>query len=210
MLGLIALIGLLAMLQSGQLSLGSVLPAPAVGARHSKAGARGKAPQLLPRMTQAVGTAGEPAAEQAGPATYQRQPRRELYQALAQMDADAAAEMLIELDADRVTELLLQLRERDLARILEAAPPVESAQWVADLLDAAPALDLPPAANQPAAAADPTAIPGTNDSSQNTSDSTSSKPESPQDGAANNEAPLDDSTAAGSEPPQLPPDTNTA
>jgi hypothetical protein len=209
-LGLVALIGLLAMLQSGQLSLGSVLPAPAAGTRHTKAGARSKTPQFLPRTTKAVSTTGGPAAEQSGPATYPRQPRRELYQALAQMDADAAANMLMELDADRVTELLLQLRERELARILEAAPPFESAQWVADLLDAAPPLDLPPAASQLPTAADSTAIPGTNDSSQNTSDSTSSPAESPQDGAATSEAPVDDSNAAGSEPLQLPPDTNTA
>jgi len=222
LLGLLALIGLLAMIQSRQLTLTALLPTTPAGTKQSKASAKGRAPQLFPRQAPAAATPVRAGAEQPVPEINQRQPRRELYQALARMDADTAADMLMELDADAVTELLLALRERDLSRILEAAPPVEAAQWVAGLLDAAPPLEPPPATEQPAVPAggdaaqpvemaDPAGIGSTDESTQETADGSFSQAEPvPQDGADADESAVSNGSAAGNEPPRLPPDTTTA
>jgi len=114
LVGLLALIGLLAMIQSRQLTLTALLPTTPAGTKQSKASAKGRSPQLFPRQAPAAATPVRAGAEQPVPEINQRQPRRELYQALARMDADTAADMLMELDADAVTELLLALRERPL------------------------------------------------------------------------------------------------
>jgi hypothetical protein len=221
-LGLLALIGLLAMVQSGQLTLRGSLPASAASPRSSKTGASSKPQKLYPRQATTVANLAAAGAEQPEP-VLQRQPRRELYQALARMDADAAADMLGELDADSVTELLLAQRERDLARILEAAPPFEAAEWIADFLEAAPTIDETPngarqaaapgaaEAGQPPAAADSGTDPADNDAIQESADDSSNQvPPAPQEGAEADESALSNGNAADGDPLQLPPDTNTA
>jgi hypothetical protein len=222
MIGILALVGALAMLQSGQIDIAALTAKAEPAASDSAKGKKGKPPQLFPREAVAVVSVTS-ADEQSSQRPVRHQPRRELYQALARMDGEAAAEMLAEMDSEQVTELLLELRERDLARILEAAAPLDAGRWVADLLAAAPQLELPASLKAPAmdaagadsmSGAEPivpvdsgSADPASNadeDSPAAEEDEAAAQPADPADAQNNNGA-----AAEGSYPSRLP-DTNTA
>lgn len=218
MIGILALVGALAMLQSGQIDIAALTAKAATTASDSSKGKKGKPPVLFPRAEVAVIPV-VPAGEQPGLAAIdRRQPRRELYQALARMDGETAANMLAEMDDPLVIEMLLALRERDLARILEAAPPVDAGRWATSLLEAAQQLelsealaadaagaesisDMEPVASADAGAEDPAS--GAEGDSPVAEDETAT-PANPA------EAPGDNGAATDAEVPGPPPDTNTA
>ena len=91
MIGILALVGALAMIQSGQLDIGALTATPAPAASDSNKGKKSKPPVLFPREEVAVISV-VPTDEHTGkPPVFRHQPRRELYQALARMDGEVLA-----------------------------------------------------------------------------------------------------------------------
>jgi hypothetical protein len=221
LLGLLALIGALAMIQSGQLDFSGLAPSPAPAASGGKRASKGNPPKLLPRSP---APAPRPVlmADNHGSAAALRSPRRELYQALPRMDADAAARMLAEMDIGEVVLLLGQLTERDLARILEAASPLDSSRWVAAMLEILPPLERIEESEERAdsnleedSTPAPTAGEGGESETQNgnaaeseTGSGGNNQAES-EDGADANQAPADNGSTASATAPVLPPGSNT-
>ena len=130
-IAVIGLIALLSMIDSGGFDPGALLAQPV--ASKSSSSKKRKPPPLYPprELPVVVGLVLEEQATQPDGIRAER----ELRQAIAKMDSKAAAELLAELDTTTVADLLIDQRERDLARILEAAEPSYAAEWVMALRD---------------------------------------------------------------------------
>ena len=119
-------IALLSMIESGGFDPGAMVAKTT--AKPASSGKKVKPPLLYPPQ-ELPGVINELLETQANLPTGERA-SRELRQAIAGMDSKAAAEMLAELEVTVVADLLVDQRERDLARILETADPVDAAEWV--------------------------------------------------------------------------------
>jgi hypothetical protein len=142
----LALVSALSMIQSGDLNpvalFASAAPAQVIQTQSGKK--KGKAPPLIPREpSKQIELAISP--EENGLALqYTFDPWVELSQALARMDAKAAAALLVELDVETAAALLIKLHERDLARILEVTDPADAVPWVLAIKEAAATVaDIP-------------------------------------------------------------------
>lgn len=146
----LALVSALSMIQSGDLNpvalFASAAPAQVIQTQSGKK--KGKAPPLIPRDP-AVQIELPTNSEEIGlEPQYTLDPWAELSQALARMDAKAAAALLVELDTETAAALLVMLHERDLARILEAANPADAVPWVLAIKETAAAVANMPAGSE--------------------------------------------------------------
>lgn len=148
-IGLLALISFLLQVQSGDINpLAWFAKKPAAAASKDKTGAgkKGKAPPMIVFPTDPLRTAGERYVQQRKTDLEEAEStKRDVYLSVAHMDGAAAAAMLAAMDQAAAVQLLSNLEQRDLARIFEAAPPAQAAQWAAALLNQPP----PPAVPEP-------------------------------------------------------------
>jgi len=201
----LALVSALSMIQSGELNPGALFasPAPAQVIQTQSGKKKGKPPPLIPRdptvQAEEITVAAEPETRPA----YSLDPRRELSQALARMDGKAAAKLLVELDNSTAVELLTGLHERDLARILEAAEPMDAAPWVLAILEASPMETAPSTGDVSAiASAEPGGISSTSPEDMLTPDAASDESEAAgmETAPASGEAPVEGEPATAGEP----------
>lgn len=207
----LALISALSMIQNGDLNpvalFASAAPAQVIQTQSGKK--KGKAPPLIPR---------EPSVQTELPARSEEtslehqltlDPWVELSQALARMDAKAAATLLVELDAEATTALLITLHERDLARILEAADPADAALWVLAIKETIITVaDL--SADSEAELATSEEPAGVPPASEDTMNSTEEPAGTDAAGGAIDESPAADETVAQAVPVHPPPIMNVA
>lgn len=141
-LALLAVLSLLLLIQSGEIS-----PLSWFGSAKKPAGGKGKksaTPLLFSEEEEpadALAADDNDGDEQAAVIAVPRQWR--IQQALAQMHGADAANLLAQLDPSQAVEILERLKPRDLARILEEAGPQVAAGWI-ELLTAEPAPPEPP------------------------------------------------------------------
>jgi hypothetical protein len=138
-IGLLALITFLLQVQSGDINpLAWFAPKPAATAPKGKAatGKKAKSPPMIVFPADPMREAGERYVKQRKADVEEAEStKRDLWLGVAHMDSDAAAAMLAAMDQTAAVQLLSNLEERELARIFEAAPPAQAAQWAAALLN---------------------------------------------------------------------------
>lgn len=135
-IGLIALITLLAQVQTGAIDLTALVPAKAPAQAKAKgAGKPGKPPAMITLPANPLDAAAEHFVKARQETIAEDlSTKRDVALSLAHMDEAAAAKLLQVMDQTAAVELLAELEERDLARIFEAAPPDIAAQWAAALM----------------------------------------------------------------------------
>ncbi len=214
----LALVSMLSMIQSGDLNpvalFASAAPAQVIQTQSGKK--KGKAPPLIPRDP-AVQIEVPTNSEEIGlEPQYTLDPWVELSQALAHMDAKAAAALLVELDTETATALLITLHERDLARILEATDPADAVPWVLAIRDAAATVaDIPSGSETELAASEEPAgleslpVDGA-PTSESTTDSTDEPAGTDAAGDTIDESLAEDETVAHAAPAHPPPVMNIA